>query len=258
MKIHSISDLHTEGSVYMHDLPDADVCVLAGDITVVRHLLTDNSAGYSGNEFLSRVNEKYKKTFYVMGNHEFYRGDLDTATDLLYKHFHKNYPNIEILNKSTVFYEGITFLGCTLWTDYDKGNPFTMMQAMQYMSDFNCITKSGEPLTSQMCYDKHKQHRNFLQSKIKAHSNNPKNKVVVITHHLPSLQCIDPKFLGSHMNGAFVSDLDYMMTDQVKLWIAGHTHSSHDVMIGGTRVLINPKGYGCENPDFNPSLVVEV
>jgi predicted NBD/HSP70 family sugar kinase len=29
----------------------------------------------------------------------------------------------------------------------------------------------------------------------------------------------------------------------IKCWVHGHTHSTHDYMIGNTRVLCNPRGY---------------
>ena len=51
-----------------------------------------------------------------------------------------------------------------------------------------------------------------------------------------------------------------------QIWIYGHTHESFDATIGETRVVSNGKGYGpwdfreptWDNPDFNPSFVVEI
>jgi Icc-related predicted phosphoesterase len=47
------------------------------------------------------------------------------------------------------------------------------------------------------------------------------------------------------------------------LWIHGHIHTSSDYVIGGTRVVANPRGYphkngGQENPSFDPFFIVEV
>ncbi len=44
----------------------------------------------------------------------------------------------------------------------------------------------------------------------------------------------------------------------LKLWIHGHTHATADYYVGGTRVIANPHGYGLENRDFDPTLIVEV
>ena len=50
-----------------------------------------------------------------------------------------------------------------------------------------------------------------------------------------------------------------------ELWLHGHVHRSYDYFVGDVRLVCNPRGYPDprgpgrrENPDFNPSLVVEV
>jgi hypothetical protein len=40
--------------------------------------------------------------------------------------------------------------------------------------------------------------------------------------------------------------------------VHSHVHNSSDYLVGKTRVLCNPHGYGTENPDFNGALVVEL
>mgnify|MGYP000604130187 CR=1 FL=1 len=47
------------------------------------------------------------------------------------------------------------------------------------------------------------------------------------------------------MNGAFQSDLSSFIMDrpQIKLWTHGHTHDVFDYMIGGCRIVCNPRGY---------------
>jgi hypothetical protein len=47
------------------------------------------------------------------------------------------------------------------------------------------------------------------------------------------------------------------------LWIHGHTHSSVDTYVGGTRIVCNPRGYvygngQIENPNFDPTFTVEI
>jgi hypothetical protein len=71
-----------------------------------------------------------------------------------------------------------------------------------------------------------------------------------------------------------VSELESLMgAERVQLWIHGHTHSSFDYVVAGTRVVCNPRGYArglgsdpeqasptlsFENPEFQPALVVEI
>jgi hypothetical protein len=51
---------------------------------------------------------------------------------------------------------------------------------------------------------------------------------------------------------------------QIKYFSHGHTHDSFDYMIGGCRVICNPRGYytGVNsndlNPDFDPNFEIEV
>ena len=50
------------------------------------------------------------------------------------------------------------------------------------------------------------------------------------------------------------------MGPAVPLWIHGHMHNSSDYVERGTRVICNPRGYLPfePNPEFDPSLIVEV
>jgi hypothetical protein len=93
---------------------------------------------------------------------------------------------------------------------------------------------------------------------------NATSKVVVVTHHSPSKASIKPKYAGDNlMNGAYSSDLSEFILDnpQIKLWTHGHTHDVFDYMIGGTRIVCNPRGYkGYEEraEEFDPTFSVEV
>ncbi len=84
-----------------------------------------------------------------------------------------------------------------------------------------------------------------------------------MTHHAPSPLSVHPRYAGSPLNAAFVSDLSRVAGGgRAALWIHGHTHDSFDYDLGGTRVVCNPRGYAKdgvnENPRFDAGLVVEV
>jgi Icc-related predicted phosphoesterase len=75
---------------------------------------------------------------------------------------------------------------------------------------------------------------------------NVTNKYVVIGHHAPSKLSTKPKYQKDVMvNGAYSSDLSEFILDhpQIKVWTHGHTHDVFDYMIGGTRIICNPRGY---------------
>jgi Icc-related predicted phosphoesterase len=87
-------------------------------------------------------------------------------------------------------------------------------------------------------------------------------KVVVITHHMPSYQFIDSKYKGFPGNSAFANHLEGLPKkySNVKLWIFGHTHSSFDSELNGCRFVCNPRGYDSfgnpENKNFTKEKVI--
>ena len=77
-----------------------------------------------------------------------------------------------------------------------------------------------------------------------------------MTHHLPSFELLPPEFLGSPLNGAFVTDLHgFIEASPVEYWIYGHSHRNIDRMIGRTQCLSNQLGYirSGEHRTFDPA-----
>jgi Icc-related predicted phosphoesterase len=102
----------------------------------------------------------------------------------------------------------------------------------------------------------HQATRRYLESELAKEHDGP---TVVVTHHAPSPLSVAPRFLGSPLNPAFASDLTDMIWQYVPdMWIHGHVHDSFDYLLGDTRVIANPRGYGDENGSFDPMLVVEI
>jgi Icc-related predicted phosphoesterase len=76
-------------------------------------------------------------------------------------------------------------------------------------------------------------------------------KVVFVGHHAPSKQSTHPKYVKDYlMNGGYSSELSEFILDhpEIKLWTHGHTHDPFDYMIGDTRIVCNPRGYGGWDP----------
>ena len=70
------------------------------------------------------------------------------------------------------------------------------------------------------------------------------NHIVVVTHHLPTLQVVAAHHRGSVLNNAFASDYDNLIANsRIDAWIYGHSHTNIDTEIGGTRVISNQMGY---------------
>ena len=103
MKLHIVSDLHTEFADFTPPDTDADVVVLAGDVGV----------GTAGVEWAAR-RFRAIPVLYVPGNHEYYDHDLRNVDDL-----RAAAPDhIHVLDKEVLELGGVRFLGATLWTDF--------------------------------------------------------------------------------------------------------------------------------------------
>ncbi len=248
MKLHILSDLHTEFETLTPPPTDADVVILAGDIGV-----RERAVQWSLNTF------KDKPVIQIAGNHEFYGGSLGKTWQKMLKAAQGS--QIHLLSDNAVVIDGVRFLGCTLWTDYHlTGNfPLAQWDAQQTMNDFRKIRdEQFRKVRPYQLAARHAHSKHFLQTQLAQPFD---GRTVVVTHHAPSSLSIHERYKQSpsHLNACYASHLEMLMGG-VDLWVHGHTHDSFDYMIGQTRVVCNPRGYHPIelNPDFNPALVIEV
>jgi Icc-related predicted phosphoesterase len=241
MKIALASDLHLEFGY--QSLLGGDVLILAGDVCEYRTL---SKRRQNVAEFFEIECAKYTKVFMVMGNHEHYHHRLDkTYTDL------KGIlpSNVTLLENESVEYEGIVFVGSTLWTDCNRNDPMTIMVLKDSINDYRTITNyyserdaygKLNPVTT---YQLHQNTTEYFKQELPKHQNKP---VVMITHHAPTFMSIHERYASDrHMNGGYASDLSSLILDnpQIKLWVHGHVHDPFDYQVGNTRVACNPRGY---------------
>jgi Icc-related predicted phosphoesterase len=230
MKIQIASDLHLEFIKFNHEQhidrvlgSNKEGClVLAGDVSTVPSL----------KFVLDIICSKFKHVIYVPGNHEYYDGSIDIVNQILSS---LGIDNLHVLNMKSVEIEGVNFVGCTLWSDFDNNNPLSKMDCQTGVNDFFLIKN----LTTEKALLMHYEQKLFLEKELRKNS-----KSVVITHHAPSYQSVKPQYRHERTNGAFVSSLDELIYEhQPLLWIHGHTHTVFDYSIGQTRVICNPYGY---------------
>lgn len=269
MKIAYCSDLHLEFStVELKNTGGADVLVLAGDICVAKDLkkyhpdgMNAPSRSHSVHEFFISCCEEFPIVLYVLGNHEHYHGDFATTAKEM-KEKLKHLKNLHLLDDEVFEYNGVTFVGGTLWTDMNKEDPLTLYQIGQYMNDFKVVQNSnnvvsfrsicenGSPIfrtrTAKFSPDDsveaHKKMVALIDKTVKE-SDNP---IVVIGHHTPSFFSCDAMYAGDYLaNGAYHTELSEFILDRekIKVWFHGHVHTEFDYMIGQTRISCNPRGY---------------
>lgn len=249
MKLHILSDLHNEFSVFDPIAIDADVVVLAGDI-----------AKKTSGIHWARDSFPDKKIIYVPGNHEFY--DVQREDMLAVMRIEARRCGMHLLDNDEVIIYGVRFLGATLWTDFnlfgEAEKPWAIHEGQRCLSDFRLIHEGVMMFTPRRSIELHEQSLAWLTAKL----DEPfEGKTVVVTHHLPSTLSVVDRFKESAVTACFASNLDYLF-GKMDLWVHGHTHDNLDYVANGTRVICNPRGYvtyrGIENFDFNPTLVVKI
>ena len=154
MKIALASDIHLEfGGITFYNIEGADVLVLAGDICVAKHFV-DGKPTYRQimakeyREFFDHVCKEFEHVVYIMGNHEHYSGDVAHTYNTL--KYHLDYGNLHILEKETWTHTGHTFIGGTLWTDMNGGDPLTLSYTRNAMNDFREVLNSNRMVVRQV------------------------------------------------------------------------------------------------------------
>jgi predicted phosphohydrolase len=200
-----------------------------------------------------------RPVIYVLGNHEFYHHSIFKLTETLKREICGS--PIHLLENEAVEIDGITFLGCTLWTDFrmSRDQDAAMLVADQGMSDYHLIKgKSGKwlfrPWESVKLFE---ESVGWLKTELARHD---PARTVIVTHHAPSHRSIAPFQVGSALNPAFASDSDdFIKESGVPLWIHGHTHYNVDYKIGKTRIYSNQHGYAKGVlPCFEPGAIIKV
>lgn len=250
MKLHILSDLHIEFEMFEPPPTESDAVILAGDIHV----------GKKGIDW-AKANFPDKPVIYILGNHEYYGRAFPKHIDDL-KQLAEG-TNIQILEQDRLVIDGVTFLGCTLWTDFKLfGEPrIAGYQATQTMTDYRRIRVSPQyrKLRSLDTAIIHAKSLRWLCEEVEKLKDN-EGKVVIITHHAPSQNSVPECYRDDILSAAYASHLDgFVEESRAALWVHGHIHAQQDYTFGRTRIICNPRGYPDErNEDFIPNFVIEV
>lgn len=264
MKFSLASDIHLEfGYLDLTNEEGSDVLVLAGDIFVANDFRLKTKKADTYRRFIEEVTGRYGHVVYIMGNHEHYHGDYAKTADIIRGEF-KYFNNLKFLDNTFVDICDVRFIGGTLWTDLNKGDPLTIEQVKRTMNDYQLVENSNNEVSYRVMnegsvsfkkrsamfqpldtLEEHKKCLATISEVMDAYQDD--KKVVVVTHHLPTFESVPHEYRREyHGNGAYVSDLSNFILDRprIKYWIHGHTHDSCDYMVGdNTRVICNPRGY---------------
>lgn len=267
MKLHILSDLHLEHAHHAPSLSaaEADVVLLAGDIATGTRALSWAASAYPDQPVLM-----------VPGNHEFYGYDMATWHERAAK-AQQAYPSVQMLQCLSVLLADtpgkppVRVLGATLWTDFDlypqMPHAIAGPRVAAALNDFRAITHQGKLLRWEEVRNIHMTQLAWLRSQAEQ-ANERGEKLVVMTHHAPSLKSSSAQYVTDVVSAGFASNLEDFARRHVDLWVHGHMHNSSDYQLGHCRVVANPRGYPrrnkssftspFENPRFDPDLIVEI
>lgn len=269
MRVWVISDMHASHSdlflARSLDVPAADLCVCAGDI--------------SGNiersiDFLFAEIAPHMPVVTTLGNHDFYGTSIDRALE--YARKWTAGTNVHVLENEEFRKGDLRVIGATLWTDFeiaahdagylpvDTRRDLAINECRRYLLDFREIYRSdarkdgeGGFITAREMMSRHHESRAYIEGELAKPFD---GATMVLTHHAPTPRSLDPSFDGHISNAAFASDLSALIeAGKPSFWVHGHIHRFHDYIEGETRVLCNPRGYQHERSGggFRPGFVIE-
>lgn len=249
MKINFMSDLHLDINRQVHPgilEVKGDVCILAGDTTEAFDLAShrnDAEAKTTQRKFdsvMDAICQNFSRVLYIAGNHEHYRSAYTSTHSIIRDYLGvRGYNNVTVMENQVEVIEDVTFLAATLWTDFNKRNPLSMMMCRDGMNDFKRIYTDARKtlITPEQIAGNHDYSKNWLLGMLAMTS----GKRVVITHHAPSRQA---ETMPTHLSDAYASNLDEDFQDfDVDLWVHGHTHTNIEYQIGKIPVMTNQFGY---------------
>jgi 3',5'-cyclic AMP phosphodiesterase CpdA len=267
MKIRVLSDLHLECDEPLAiPYAEADLVVLAGDIH-------NHAEGlrWAAENFGSDV-----PIIYVPGNHEYYDAEFG-AMEAAMQDAARSVDNVHYLNNASLVDRRGAWrvLGTTLWTDFalfgsgDADIENAKEACTTVMLDYKGLIQLAWPepdgehreFAPDDSLALHEQARAWLESEL---AKPFMGQTIVVTHHAPMRASLAPRYAEDLVSAGFVNHLPSLARAPVSLWIHGHTHTSFDYIVEGTRVVCNPRGYFSrrrqewENPEFAWDKVVEI
>jgi len=258
MKIQLVSDTHFDqyppNSRFLDINPEADVIVLAGDVSSDERVF---------KSLISCIRSQSSvPVIFVLGNYDFYGHDLDSS----YARFRSElgrFEDVFILDRAKVMIKekgsrrSVKFVGGTLWTDFEFCSRIDEISSSFF--DYKNIFKYGRLITSSDILSEFNSLVEYLKSEVDENT-------VVVTHHGPSYLLIPPEYQCSVLNGGYVSNCEWVIENKKPLaWLFGHFHNRISAKIGPTLCECNPygtpyerSGYRLESLQYDSKLLIEV
>jgi predicted phosphodiesterase len=286
VNIQLLSDLHLESHPHFSAQPlaGADVLVLAGDIG--SYQLNSDLTRLAVPDFgLARFSPRPvheggaawpTPVIFVPGNHEYDGLEFDEAHQRLRQACER--WGLIWLEQESVVLQGVRFVGCTLWSDFDAlssaaGTPANAaaapgalaeqlkardkaFRAANFYLRKNHSLQGGAPMLAEQVREQALKSQRWLRQALATGFDGP---TVAVTHFAPSLLSADPRYGLTPGTAGFCNALDDLLP-AAQLWLHGHLHCPQDYVSRGCRVVANPLGYARkgEQKNYRPELLIGV
>jgi Icc-related predicted phosphoesterase len=227
------------------------ILVLPGDLWEC-----DKIFSFNGWSWIATMSKRFKSVVFCLGNHDYWSTNFDKIHKKIAAHIQdQGLTNVFCLENSSVTLDGIRFIGGTLWTDMQRGDPLAVMAATTTMNDFRYI-RTGinySKFNTSTWLDAHRATRRFIFETLNSDAVTP---TVVLSHHLPSFMCISPAFEHGPYGPYYASTLDAEIHDaaantNLVAWFHGHTHDTCYQDKLGIPIIANPFGYLSSQEQFD-------
>lgn len=249
MKFDYISDLHvTDKNLDIIDIillsKKSDYIFISGDVSEELSVLI---------LVLTKFSEKYKKVFYIPGNHELlfpfklsftakYERVINTANLI---------PNVIAFDGQVIDIEGIKISGLTMWYDGSyMRKKYYFLPEYEFRSTINKLYRSFMIDSRYLERDMFKMFDFFMEKFNKIDGDID----IMFSHISPFIEerFLSPRFKKQDSNAFFCFNGRNSMRDKnIKKWIFGHTHDRVSGNIRGVDFYCNPYGYTNENKSEN-------
>ena len=241
-----LSDIHLE----FRNNPAFDFPMTAPNLCLLGDIGDPSTAAYK--DFLHTQAQRFDQVFVLKGNHSCYGRSIEEADDLVARVCAPYPTKLHYLNKTAIdLDQNYVILGCTLWSHVINRQRFKVLSMLADNHQITrwSVTRNNEVHAAELAWLK------SAIAKVKAAG----RQAVVLTHHAPSCHGTSaPEHSNSPISSAFSSDLEYLLTPPVVLWMFGHTHYSSDQHINGVRLCSNQVGYPNEGVNFDPGFEVQL
>lgn len=239
MLLQYASDLHLEfpankDFLKLHPLqPVGNILVLAGDI--VPFAVMGNH-----QDFFNYLSDNFETTYWLPGNHEYYRFDIAEKSGVLHEAIRSN---VFLVNNISVVHKQVKLIFSTFWSKISPGHQWHIERSL---NDFHLIKQKGFRFSAEQYNQLHEESLAFIQNELELVK---EEKSAVFTHHCPTFLNYPEQYRGNILNEAFAVELhDQIASSEIACWVYGHHHTNTpEFTIGNAKLLTNQLGYVQKN-----------